>query len=204
MLYSWKDGEPQEVQVRSQVSFIQLECKRRAVDRPQEVAGLAHSPRAITFVDGETLCWGHTPTDYCLTSMSTSVTVDVTTPIPATSSTNSIGMGMGALSGLGGYMTLGLGAKAKPNVIHINDHEALIAYLCDCNENMKLMITCRPHVLPSELDEPTIPIEASEGDMQVYIEGQVQRCPPLRRLLAKNSVLREEVISHAIRKAQRM
>ncbi|RPD61108.1 hypothetical protein L226DRAFT_534756 [Lentinus tigrinus ALCF2SS1-7] len=106
VLYSWKDGEPQDV---------------------QEVAGLAHSPRAITFVDGQTLCWGHTPTDYCLTSVKTSVTVDVTTPIPTTSSTNSIGMGMGALSGLGGYMTLGLGAKAKPNVINVNENEALVA-----------------------------------------------------------------------------
>ena len=36
-------------------------------------------------------------------------------------------MGMGALSGLGGYMTLGLGAKAKPNVANVNDNEALIA-----------------------------------------------------------------------------
>ncbi|TFK87975.1 hypothetical protein K466DRAFT_662647 [Polyporus arcularius HHB13444] len=106
VLYSWKDGEPQDV---------------------QEVSGLAHSPRAITFVDGETLCWGHTPTDYCLTSVKTSITVDVTTPIPTTSSTNSISMGMGALSGLGGYMTLGLGAKTRPNVINVNEDEALIA-----------------------------------------------------------------------------
>ena len=36
-------------------------------------------------------------------------------------------MGMGALSGLGGYMTLGLGAKAKPNVVNVNDNEALVA-----------------------------------------------------------------------------
>ena len=59
--------------------------------------------------------------------MKSSVTVDVTTPIATASSTNSIGMGMGALSGLGGYMTLGLGAKAKPNVINVNDDEALIS-----------------------------------------------------------------------------
>ena len=59
--------------------------------------------------------------------MKSSVTVDVTTPIATAASTNSIGMGMGALSGLGGYMTLGLGAKAKPNVININENEALIS-----------------------------------------------------------------------------
>ncbi|TBU49828.1 hypothetical protein BD309DRAFT_850781 [Dichomitus squalens] len=107
VLYSWRDGEPQE---------------------PQEITALAHSPRAIAFVNGETLCWGHTPTDYCITSLKTSVTVDVTTPIPTVTSGSGIStMGMGALSGLGGYMTLGLGAKAKPNVTGVNDVEALIA-----------------------------------------------------------------------------
>jgi hypothetical protein len=34
--------------------------------------------------------------------------------------------GMGALTGLTGYMTLGLGAKPKPGVIRLNDDEALI------------------------------------------------------------------------------
>ncbi|KAI0714450.1 hypothetical protein C8T65DRAFT_644360 [Cerioporus squamosus] len=110
------------------VTRLAVGCRRKIVlySWRMEAAGLAHSPRAITFVDGETLCWGHTPTDYCLTSMKTSITVDVTTPIPATSSTNSISMGMGALSGLGGYMTLGLGAKTRPNVINVNEDEALI------------------------------------------------------------------------------
>ena len=76
-------------------------------------------------MNSETLCWGHTPSDYCLTSLKTSLTVDVTTPIPSATSGSSIGIG--ALSGLGGYMTLGLGAKAKPNVINIRDDEAIIA-----------------------------------------------------------------------------
>ena len=94
----------------------------------QEINALAHSPRAIAFVNAETLCWGHTPTDYCVTSLKTSLTVDVTTPIPTVTSGSSIGtMGMGALSGLGGYMTLGLGAKEKPNVANVNDNEALVA-----------------------------------------------------------------------------
>ncbi|KAI0833228.1 hypothetical protein BC628DRAFT_1342704 [Trametes gibbosa] len=106
VLYTWKDGEPQEVQELT----------------------LAHSPRAMTFVNSTVLCWGHTPTDYCLTSLTTSTTVDASTPITTASSTGSIGtMGMGALSGLGGYMTLGLGAKAKPCVAGLNENEALIA-----------------------------------------------------------------------------
>lgn len=94
---------------------------------PQEFT-LAHSPRAMVFVNGETLCWGHTPTDYAVTSLTTSTTVDVSTPIPTATSTGSVGgMGMGALSGLGSYMTLGLGAKAKPCVVSLNESEALIA-----------------------------------------------------------------------------
>lgn len=84
-------------------------------------------------MNGETLCWGHTPTDYCVTSLKTSITVDVTTPIATVTSGGSIStMGMGAFSGLGGYMTLGLGAKAKPNVSNVNDNEALIAKDSEC------------------------------------------------------------------------
>lgn len=33
---------------------------------------------------------------------------------------------MGAFSGLTGYMTLGLGAKAKPGLVRLNDTEALV------------------------------------------------------------------------------
>ena len=36
-------------------------------------------------------------------------------------------MGMSAFSGLGGYMTLGLGAKAKPNALRVTETEFLIA-----------------------------------------------------------------------------
>lgn len=42
-------------------------------------------------------------------------------PPPASGSTGISAMGMGAFSGLGGYMTLGLGAKAKPAVYKVND-----------------------------------------------------------------------------------
>ncbi|CDO70890.1 hypothetical protein BN946_scf184804.g22 [Trametes cinnabarina] len=82
----------------------------------------------MVFVNGETICWGHTPTDYAVTSLTNSTTVDVTTPVPTATSSGSVGtMGMGALSGLGSYMTLGLGAKAKPCVVSLNENEALIA-----------------------------------------------------------------------------
>jgi len=49
--------------------------------------------------------------------------VDIVTPLPVTSS----GTAMNALTGLTGYMTLGLGAKPKPGVIRVTDSEFLIA-----------------------------------------------------------------------------
>lgn len=46
---------------------------------------------------------------------------------PTTSGTGISNMGMGALSGLGGYMTLGLGAKQKPCLVQISETEVLVA-----------------------------------------------------------------------------
>lgn len=49
---------------------------------------------------------------------------EISTPLPVTASTST----MGALTGLTGYMTLGLGAKAlKPPVVTVNESETLIA-----------------------------------------------------------------------------
>ena len=56
--------------------------------------------------------------------------VDIVTPLPVTGS----GGAMNALTGLTGYMTLGLGAKAKPAVVHLGGSEMLIAKdgeICD-------------------------------------------------------------------------
>ncbi|KAL4243247.1 Vam6/VPS39/TRAP1 family protein [Abortiporus biennis] len=104
--YSWRDGEAQEVQE----------------------AALPHSPRTVTFLNNDTVCFGYTPTDYVLFSLKARTTTEITTPVPTTTSTGSMGMGMGAaFTGLSGYMTLGLGAKQKPNVVKANDKELLIA-----------------------------------------------------------------------------
>ena len=56
-------------------------------------------------------------------SMRTMTATDIVTPLPITGS----GTAMNALTGLTGYMTLGLGAKAKPAVVKITDQEVLIA-----------------------------------------------------------------------------
>lgn len=105
VIYSWKDGEAQEV----------------------KEATLPHSARTITFVDNDVICLAYTPTDYILFSLLTLSTTEVA--IPSTTSLSVTGisnMGVGALSGLGGYMTLGLGAKAKPCAANVGESEVLI------------------------------------------------------------------------------
>jgi hypothetical protein len=71
------------------------------------------------FLDSDNVCFAYSSTEYALFSISKLTTLDVTTPIPASIS-------MGAFSGLSGYMTLGLGAKAKPGLVRLSDTEALI------------------------------------------------------------------------------
>ncbi|KIM35275.1 hypothetical protein M413DRAFT_449849 [Hebeloma cylindrosporum] len=101
VIYSWKDGEPQDV----------------------KEAPLPHSARSIVFLDKDTACFAYSPTEYAIFSIPTMTAVDIVTPLPVTSS----GTAMNALTGLTGYMTLGLGAKAKPGVIRVTDSELLIA-----------------------------------------------------------------------------
>jgi len=86
-------------------------------------APLPHSARSIVFLDKDTACFAYSPTEYAIFSIPTMTAVDVVTPLPVTSS----GTAMNALTGLTGYMTLGLGAKAKPGVVRVADFEFLIA-----------------------------------------------------------------------------
>jgi hypothetical protein len=73
----------------------------------------------VVFLDSDNVCFAYSPTEYALFSISKLTTLEVTTPIPSNTS-------MGAFSGLTGYMTLGLGAKAKPGLVRLSDTEALI------------------------------------------------------------------------------
>ena len=73
-------------------------------------------------MDQDTVCFGYTSTEYVIFSLQSLTTTEILTPAPATSTT----AGMGALTGLTGYMTLGLGAKAKPGVVQIGESETLI------------------------------------------------------------------------------
>lgn len=81
---------------------------------------MPHSPRSISFLDPDTVCFAYPPADYTIFSLATLTTTEVSTPLPATSSVT------GAFGGLTGYMTLGLGAKPKPAVVSLSGPEALI------------------------------------------------------------------------------
>lgn len=85
-------------------------------------APLPHSPRAISFLNHDVVCFAYPSPDYALFSISTMSATDISTPLPMTTSAT-----MGALTGLTGYMTLGLGAKPlKPPVVTLNESEILI------------------------------------------------------------------------------
>lgn len=87
-------------------------------------AALPHSARAISFLNPDCACFAYSPTEYAIFTLSTMTAVDIVTPLPTTTS---VGVGaMGALSGLTGYMTLGLGAKPKPFAVNTGDSEVLI------------------------------------------------------------------------------
>ena len=70
----------------------------------------------------ETLCFAYSPSEFAVFSIPTLSASEVSIPLPITAST----VGMGAFTGLTGYMSLGLGAKAKPAVVQINDSDTLI------------------------------------------------------------------------------
>lgn len=51
------------------------------------------------------------------------IATEITTPLPVVGSATAM---TSAFTGLTGYMTLGLGAKAKPNVVQVSQSEILI------------------------------------------------------------------------------
>ncbi|KAG8988797.1 Vacuolar morphogenesis protein 6, partial [Tulasnella sp. 427] len=101
VIYTWKDGEAQEV----------------------KELNLPHSPRSVVFSTSTILVLSYTHADHVLLKLPMMSTTEIVLPAPppTTGSTGISSMGMGAFSGLGGYMTLGLGAKAKPAVYKVSD-----------------------------------------------------------------------------------
>ncbi|KAK7044093.1 Vacuolar morphogenesis protein 6 [Paramarasmius palmivorus] len=100
VIYSWKDGDAQEVK-----------------EYP-----LPHSPRIISFMDDNHACFAYPANEYAVFSFDKLTCTDVSMPLPAAGAPSA----MGKFSGLTGYMALGLGAKAKPGVAHLNDEDTLV------------------------------------------------------------------------------
>ncbi|KZT19797.1 hypothetical protein NEOLEDRAFT_1245628 [Neolentinus lepideus HHB14362 ss-1] len=100
VIYSWKDGEAQQA---------------------KEVP-LPHSPRTMAFMGHEAICLAYSSTEFALYSLTTNTVSDLTIPQkPAMAAA-----GVGALTGLSSYMTLALGAKAKPCMAKISEKEVLL------------------------------------------------------------------------------
>ena len=70
-------------------------------------------------MNDDTIAFAYSLTEHAIFSLKTMTPVDITLPTTTTT-------GMGALSGLTGYMTLGLGAKAKPSLLTIKESEVLV------------------------------------------------------------------------------
>lgn len=93
---------------------------------PQE-AHLPHSARTIAFLNSEVICLAY-EADHVLFSLDTMSTIEIASAPATIKSVAGIGnVGMGALSGLGGYMTLGLGSKLRPCVTNVGDAQVLVA-----------------------------------------------------------------------------
>jgi len=71
-------------------------------------------------MNDDTIAFAYSPTEHAIFSLKTMTPADITLPTTATTT------GMSAFSGLTGYMTLGLGAKAKPSLLTIKESEVLI------------------------------------------------------------------------------
>jgi Vam6/Vps39-like protein vacuolar protein sorting-associated protein 39 len=91
---------------------------------------LPHSPRAMAFPTAKVIAMAYTQTEHALLYLETMSVADIVLPTtlhPSTSTgLGAMGLGMNAFSGLGGYMTLGLGAKNKPTIIKTAEGEFVI------------------------------------------------------------------------------
>jgi hypothetical protein len=106
-----------------QGKFRYFSVQNHQLSAGSQEAPLPHSARSIIFLDKDTACFAYSPAEYAIFSIPTMTAVDIVTPLPAAGS----GSAMNALTGLTGYMTLGLGAKATPAVACLGGAEVLIA-----------------------------------------------------------------------------
>ncbi|TFY63425.1 hypothetical protein EVG20_g6316 [Dentipellis fragilis] len=105
--------------VPTMVTYLVVGCRRKVVE-----ATLPHSARTIAFLNHDIVCLAY-PAEYVLFSLDTMSAFEISAPM--TTSLSGSGITKGALSGLGGYMTLGLGSKGKPCAVAVRESEVLIA-----------------------------------------------------------------------------
>jgi hypothetical protein len=124
--------------MRKSALLCELSSSWALLNCTQELT-LPHTPRAIAFPSSSVACLAYTLTENVLLSLETMTLSELALPTASSVSVASLGMGMGALSGLGGYMTLGLGAKAKPSVVKINEGEVLIPKDSECVRGFRIL-----------------------------------------------------------------
>ena len=86
------------------------------------------------------------PSSHVMFFLDTMTSSEISLPIPSSTSA-----GVGALSGLGGYMTLGLGTKAKPLMTELGSEEVLIP-----KDSMLHRYRFQNHVNLQHVDRPWI------------------------------------------------
>ncbi|KIJ52420.1 hypothetical protein M422DRAFT_26032 [Sphaerobolus stellatus SS14] len=136
--YSYISSEDSSKEIPSVITRLVVGCRKKVVVytwRDGEVQDtkelpLPHSPRAVAFVCSRVVCLAYTANEQVLLSLDTMKVSEASLPNTNTASVGGIGMTMGmgaAFSGLGGYMTLGLGGKEKkPAIVKVDDDEVLI------------------------------------------------------------------------------
>ena len=88
---------------------------------------LPHSARTIAFLNSEVVCLAY-EADHVLFSLDSMSIIGIySTPTTSKPGAGIGNVGISALSGLGGYMTLGLGSKLRPCVTNVGDESVLIA-----------------------------------------------------------------------------
>ena len=106
---------------------------------------LPHSARTIAFLNSEVICLAY-EADHVLFSLDSMSIIEIysapTTSKPGAGKPGIGNVGMSALTGLGGYMTLGLGSKLRPCVTNVSDENVLIAK--DSTYDVTLY---RPHLI---------------------------------------------------------
>ncbi|KAJ7024880.1 ankyrin repeat-containing domain protein [Mycena alexandri] len=85
--------------------------------------------------------------------------------------------------------------------------EILLKHLAVMGSNVNLMITSRPNISPESSSFPnleTLDIQAAPGDIQAYINAQIESSPHLSRHIRRKPELQEEILTKVMDTADGM